>query len=350
MRTARLAACLGLGLSGCAPNDYPPWLIDHPLAWGIVASVVQPGPYSSAIEVPADRVRASALPLDTLELQALVVAPPDTPPLPPPIWIACVGYTCRFNLYSESELPPACPSPLPLSESKPCRLGEGERVRLTLGGAFSAGPEFSGTIDLLVVGSGDPDLSPETCLERLASIPRDELQRCLIQARYLELGPSWAVLAFAPDLVQQHLVDIPADWSDEPPDVHPVFLHFDVLRLGAGGLVEIQARDGDSVIVRPGERLILDPIFADDAPQPYYRPVRVADAPDLYRLEPDEERMGWRFAFTELVEDAEGDILNSFTVPDVAGPIVVHFYATDSRQGRATASLRLVVERPGDAP
>jgi hypothetical protein len=354
MRTAPFAVCLGLLAAGCVPGDNPPWLIDHPLAWGLVASVVQPGPYSSDLVVPDGQVRAAALPLDTLELQWLVVAPPDTPPLPPPIWIVCGRY-CTTELI-RSELAPGCPWPLPLSRTQPCRLGEGERVRLTLGGAFTAGPEFLGSISLIAVGSADPELTPETCLERLSTRPHADLQRCLVQTRTLELGPLWKVFVIAPALAEQHLVDdIPPDAWNEPPDTHPVLLGAEVLRYADGGPVEVFAIDGDTVPVRAGERIVVTPVFAEDAAQSYYRPVPDHLDPSRYTLDPVEEDLEFRVALTALVDDfeynfGENQLSREWVVPDHSEPVILHLYATDRRQGRAFASLRFVTEDPADAP
>ncbi|HEY8378251.1 MAG TPA: hypothetical protein VIK91_17265 [Nannocystis sp.] len=347
MRTARLAAVFGL-LPGCV-QDHPAWLIDRPLPWGIVASVVQPGPYASGLVVPDDRVRAVALPLDTLELQALVVAPPDTPALPPPIWFAC-GVACLSDLPDLARVS-ACPSPLPLAREAPCRLGEGERIRLVLGGAFSGIPQ-RGEIPLLAVGSADPDLPSETCLERLAADPREDLGACLVQSRTLALGPPWKLVDVAPVLGALLFPELPPDIRDEPVDVHPVLRHIEVVRASPAGAHLLEAHDGDSVSVRPGERITLTAVYADDALQEFYRPIQIQTATGFqFEFVPAVERIQAQFGFTVRVDDFD-PVWNAQTwrwvVPDVADPFDFHLYADDGREGRAVARLRFVPER--DAP
>lgn len=353
MWTARSAAVLGLLLAGCVPGDHPPWLIDHPTAWGLVASVVQPGPYASGLVVPKGAVRADALPLDTVELQWLVAAPPDTPPLPPPLWIVCArGCPGELRL-EDTELAPECPDPLPLSRDQPCRLGEGERIRLTLAGAFSAGPDFLGHISLAAIGSADPDLSSETCLERLSSRPYADLQRCIIQNRTLELGPPLAVFRLLPALAETYVLDVPPDAVDAP-DTHPRLSFVVLTRESEPDRLFFHA-PGETASVRVGERITVEPLFVSEAEESYLQLVTSDDDPHRLRVIPLSEHIEVRVGLTALVDDFEQPAdefsrAHSWVVPDAPDPLVLHLYVSDGRQGRAHATLRLVPEGPPGAP
>lgn len=337
---------LGVLLAGCIPDDHSTWLLDRPYNWGLHVSVVQPGPYASDLIVPEDRVRAVPLPLDTLDLQWRVLVPADGPPLPPPIWIACAE-VCPHELSSlQTELEPECPTPLPLSRARPCRLGVGEQLRVVLGGVYTAGDTFQGQLQFMAVGSADPDLSPEACLEGLARTPYPDLDRCLVQTRILALGPLWKLNEVAPQLVKERFIDVPSDIHEEPADTHPVLLGVDVVRRSASGTVELLAADGASVPMRPGERITLRARFADDARQAFYRPRKYSG--DLYyTFVPTEERVWVEYVFGAVVEDLDWDFQaheRSFTVPHDSGPIDVHLRAVDSRQGRAYFTVHLVPE------
>ncbi|WAS97517.1 hypothetical protein [Nannocystis punicea] len=345
----RIAMVVGVGLLGaCVPNDHPSWLVDHPIPWGIVASVVEPGGYSSELVVPADRVRASALPLDTLELQWLTATPPGVT-VPPPIWFVCPG---DCSLPGDDPVP-ACPFPLPLGRRENCRLGEGERIRLSLGGAYTADEFFRGYIGVLGV-TGDGTVDAETCLQRLRTIPRTDLEQCLVQKRLLELGPRSRLLTAVPTLANIYTVeDPPADLADEPPDFHPVLTGIRVRYVRLGDLVDQLVQSGDTVHVPAGRFVFLQLQYTDDSEQSYYAFSTVSGEPNHLQATPDVESIRFRTAISSLVEvrgDPDNDMLTGWRMPDESEPILVYFYMSDQRQGRAFATLRFVVEDASPAP
>lgn len=354
MRTALRLAILGL-LAACVPEDHPPWLIDHPMPWGIIATVIEPGGYSSELIVPEGHLRAAALPLDTLELQWLAVAPPGTE-LPPPIWLVCTR-SCSNDLssFSGHVLEPTCPYPLPLSRAQPCRLGEGERIRLALGGAFTADAQFSGTIPIMGISSGDPDLDPETCLQRLSARPLKGLESCLIQHRNLRLGPPWMLFAAVPALAEAITIDddLPDDVEDEPADTHPILAGIHVLRLSIHGPIKSLAADGDTVRVRAGEHITVTPALTEASEQEHYNVYRSSDGHIQIDAHLTREWIQLRAALTALVE-VHGPMFGGnpwrWIAPDDPEPIILHIYIVDSREGRAHATLTFITDDSIDAP
>ncbi|MBZ5713267.1 hypothetical protein [Nannocystis pusilla] len=342
----RTALVVGLGLlGGCVQYDRPPWVVDHPVAWGLVVRVVEPGGYSSDLVVPDGRERAEALPLDTLELQWIGVGPPDIS-VPPPTWLAC-PFGCGFP-FTYEELP-ACPVPLPLSFPETCRLGEGERVRLSLGGAYTANPEFRGWIQVMAF-TAHGDVDPETCLQRYTSLPRAGLESCLMQQRALTLGPEWKAFTTVPALMSLYPLDgeLPPDLADTPPDLNPVLTGLLVRRNGREQL----AQDGDTVRVHAGDRISVTPQYSDDSQQEYYAFTSVA-ASDHLTVMPREEQLVARIGLSAEVQeigDPLDDEIRLWVVPDDPEPVDLYLYVADTRQGRAFATLRFVAEDAAPAP
>lgn len=340
MRTCITWASLGL-LLACFPADHSLWVADRPLALGIIATVVEPGGYSSDLVVPEDRARASPLPLDTFELERHVVIPPGVE-LPPPVWIVCHN-SCTYTLSETPDLAP-CPVPLPLSTGAACRLGEGERLRVSLGGAYTANADFWGVFLVMAVSGADSDMSSETCLERMAVRPFASLERCLVQTRLLRIGPLWKALLTVPALESQDH-ELPESVRDEEPDFHPVLLGFDIVRQSGPDRVEVFAREGDDVPVRPGERLTLTPRFSPDASQSYHANYWFGSGGMGLSEEQVTEILSFRLVFSEYVGDYDPfdrRDSRSWIAPDTDEPVVMDLYALDSRQGRVRASLRFV--------
>ncbi|MCY1053871.1 hypothetical protein [Nannocystis sp. SCPEA4] len=344
----RKALVVGLGLlGGCVQYDRPPWVVDHPVAWGLIARVVEPGGYSSDLLVPEGRERAEALPLDTLELQWIGVGPPDIP-VPPPIWLVC-PFGCGFP-FDDEELP-ACPVPLPLSFPETCRLGEGERVRLSLGGAYTVSPEFRGRLEVMAV-TGHGDVDPETCLQRYTIVPRAGLEACLMQQRALTLGPEWKAFTTVPALMSLYSFDgeLPPDLAAEPPDLNPVLTGLQVLRSGRSGFHDLLVQGGDTITVHAGDRIAVRPQYSDDSQQEYYA---FTGASDRLTVMPREEQLVTRIGLSAEVHeigDPLDDEIHQWIVPDDPEPVDLYLYVADTRQGRAFATLRFVAEDAAPAP
>lgn len=339
-RRAALALSLAALACACIPPTEP-WLIDRPIAWGIRASVVQPGGYSSGLVVPAGQARATALPLDTLELEWAGAGPPGTT-FAPPIWLALSSDNLG-DLVRAGPLEP-CPDLVPLALDRPCLLGQGERLRFALGGAFTNGDSQFLRIRVLALASaGDP----ATCLERLQTDPPPDLTDCELMTRALALGPLPSLLdAIAEYLPPEiELPEIPPEVADDEPDTHPRILGFDIARESPAGRVALFAADGDTVPVRAGERVIVAVRFDEFAAQKYDRVVRTD--PPTNRIDTMTESLRVRIGLTTLVDGYTpigAGHAHRWIAPDSREPVDVFFHVTDSREGRAFARLRFVTE------
>lgn len=350
MRGASRLVCLAGLLTGCLPAEPPYWWIDHPMNWGVRVSVTQPGGYASGIEVPEGQVRAAALPLDTVELEWLALAP-DGVELAPPVWIAC--QRCAYGQFPGPDLP-ACPRPLPVFLAESCRLGEGVRLPLTFAGASTGS---FGALDLLVVGSADPDLSPETCLQRLLTPPRTGLERCLVMDRQYLIG-SFAVGSglpeptgpFDPPEPEPNGPAIPPEVLEQAPDTHPIVDGFWVARRSTDGRSEVAVPVGGEVEVRAGDAIEVEIRVAPESFQEYAFLTVASDGGIgwISRM----ESVSARAAVTALVDDFHEEDWGRrrFVVPADTGPFTMYFYVSDSREGRTAASLRFVPEDMSESP
>lgn len=340
MRGPSRLVCLAGLLAGCLPNEAPFWLIDHPVTWGIKISVTRPGGYSTGLIVPPGQVRASALPLDTIELEWLTLAPEGTE-LAPPIWIRCPN-TCDFDL-TPDELP-ACPEPTPLQVFSMCRLGEGHRLPLVLAGAKNNA--LSGSMSVMAIGSADPELSPETCLQRLVTEPKRDLASCLMIFRAYAIGQS--VPGGLPDPSGPFDPPGPDDPPDVPPqiaDTHPTVEGFWVTAPGGERLVPV----GSEVRVKPG-LVAIEAELAQDAEQTFFYPVPSGAG---YMWVQGQEIVQFRAASSGWVERWEyfgAERRIEIVVQEGLEPFELYFYFADSRQGRATATLRIVPEDMSKTP
>lgn len=345
MRQRTLVALTLLG-GACIPYE-PYWLVTEATYVGIRLTVVEPGGYSSLLRVPPGQRRTTALPLDTVELEWLVATPPDVT-LEPPIWILC-DFACQTIFGAGPDPGPLadCPFPTPIALWEPCRLGEGHRLRLGLDGAHSLNNSPSILSSVLVVGSRSPDVSPATCLERLTAKTPADLQPCLIGLRDFPFGPYWAALPFSPEYDA-----VPPELLIEDADTHPDITGFRVIRgFGPNIVDELLAAPGDTVTVRPHERISVIPVLVDRARQDYStvdysegaEPI-VTSATEAISIDAwmtalvdDFEEPGY---FNMLAEEVR------WTVPDQLEPATLYVSVRDSRAGRALAILRFVAESP----
>jgi hypothetical protein len=338
---------LGLLLlvAACIPDEGGSWLIARPTNWGIIATVVQPGGYSSGIVVPEGRQRASALPLDTLELQWLALAPPGTT-LGPPTWYA---------LRNTSVSPPAppdeplddCPALLPLSLAAPCRLGAGERLQIALGGTSTVNADFRGELGIVAVGSTDDAMTAEDCAARYLDprTPSTDLRSCLFMERRLMLGPLIQLIDSVPEEVAKFIdVEIPPEAFDEEPDTHPVLESF-LVTPGAGD--PIMAGDGDTVHVRAGDRIRVTWTYAEGSEQDYFWLINDLEDLERYIVVMLKEVLIEDVALSRYVDEFDEKIdRRSWIAPDGPEPLLMHFYAADTREGRLAATLRFVSDLP----
>lgn len=337
----RLFGLSAVVLVACVPTE-PDWLLTAPRFSSVRLEVVEPGGYGSLLNVPPGRLRATPLPLDTIELEWQIAAPLDVE-VQPPIWLVC-STDCVVTGPLDSILGDVedCPEPLPLGVHVTCRLGEGHRIRVGLAGAYTlARPE----LPLILVGSREADLSPATCLERLGTRPRGDLAPCIVALWDVQLGPAWAVLPFDSDAAP------PPELLAQDVDVNPEFAGFEVTRQRGGEREQFVVDVGASVGVRRRDRLTVAPIFAPGEAQTFW--ITVDDLEMMpWSGEPTEraEKLVYRAWFSARVDDFDPvhsghqDRPISWVVPDDVEPTLLFVDLHDGRSGHASAELLFVAE------
>lgn len=342
----RLLAAAAILLAACLPAEVQ-WQVTDSRFRGVRIEVVQPGPYASLLKVPRDRRRATVLPLDTVELEWFVAAPPGVE-VPPPIWILCpegcfqLDVTTGVLLDTLADLTD-CASPLPLGAPSPCRLGDGHRIRVTLGGAHTITGQ---SLELLLVGARHQALSPATCLERLRTQPRDELKSCLVGVWRPKFGPDWAMLPFDPAADA-----IPPEVLAQEADTNPGIRSFVVTRELGSERQEIVVEPGETVGVRPGERVTVKARLARGSKQVYLESSGGdKDIPWSGRLNERTESLEFRAWFSAVVAGFDRDYNDwengpiTWTVPEEFESTILWVDLRDNRSGRAFAELFFVVE------
>jgi len=326
----------------CIPLE-PDWLVVDARFRGILVEVVEPGGYGSLLNVPPDRHRAFVLPLDTIELEWSVATPPGHE-LQPPIWIACSG-ECGLSLWNWSDFAglPDCPEPMPVGIGHSCRLGEGHRIRVSMGGAYA--PEGTG-FALVIVGSRHPDVTPAACLERLSTSPRGRLEPCIVVLREPPIDDTLFGLPFTPEAA-----DAPPEVLAQEADTNPTVLGFTVTRERGGVRDDLVVDLGTAVPVRRGDRLHVEPRLAGDAAQEYW--ISVGDdegVPWSGTLERRTEQFEYDVSFSEHVvyDPPDATVLPlTWVVPHDVVPTTLWLDIRDDRHGQAFVELQFVAE--GDA-
>ena len=280
------------------------------------------------------------MPGDTLEWRWHGAGPQGTL-LRPPIWVWW-GDGLFLSLPTQGAALPACPQPILLSTPL-CRLGEGERVRMTLGQpeAVSDGPDVS-----VVAIASDGDLvEPETCLQRALSERNADLRGCLIAFRKVQLGPSWFLWTYPPHKFAPSIpLDLlPPEFFDEPANFNPALaeIHVEHGAAAPGGDLVV---DGETIVVRPGEPITVTLRLDDDAAQTYFVPG--PKAPDghypgatlLEHVEVD-------VRLDAEVDDylaTDANLEHRWTAPDFPEPLTLYIRVHDERLSFAFATLRFV--------
>ncbi|MFZ6181741.1 hypothetical protein [Nannocystis pusilla] len=346
MRTLALGAAILCG-AACIPFA-PYWWIEDARLFGTRMTVVEPGGYSTLLEVPPGQQRASALPLDTVEVEWLFAAPADTE-VQPPIWLACTRPGCIEAFYNRGHGLLDCPLPLPFDIPWACRLGEGHKIRFGFAGAFTLELDsaFAG-LSLLAIGSRTPEVPSATCVERYQKSPHVGLEQCLIGRDVHIPGPLWAVLPFAPELGE-----LPLEVVTQAPDTHPDIVGFRVSRERGADRIELLVEPEDTVIVEPGEHITVLPLLIGGGVQDY---VDVYD-PDGPGPEPTELLRGFEQVYLEAYVSAVVDQYDSpsrfdpdadieWVVSDHPEPLTVFVVARDDRAGVGLARLHFAGKTP----
>lgn len=184
-------------------------LTDEPVVVGLSLAVIEDGPYATDLaSLPADRPRAEVLPLDTVELDALVVDVDGPRPLEEAAWVLC-GDGCLGSLAAQGErygaLEPCAEDSA--GRSYACLAGRGARPQVVMP-AIVPSRDPPGVVPrgayaflraAVIVGSPEGP-STDECLAQLLGT-RDELWGCAIGVRELPYGPPWALRELIEELM-----------------------------------------------------------------------------------------------------------------------------------------------------
>jgi hypothetical protein len=282
-------ACLAL-LSGCG-DQLPPVekIAEHRL---LSAPVHVVGPYDPEA-VPDDRVRAQAMPGETVEVRPFAVSPegvvdPDDLDLR---WIACELFPGRgeFACILESfplslDTLPACDFPSlndviaagePIAIETPCLLDAGTSPTFDV--PVSEGVLSGADLELTAIGSTPGGTSTERCADELlsgqANVPND----CIYGVQTVSIGPKLRLLDW---LVQLGFdvgdLEVPDPDDIDEPDLHPVVTSFRVSVLGDDGEPVGEPIDvplGGEFEARAGQRLRIDTTSPESDLQDYLIPI-----------------------------------------------------------------------------
>lgn len=208
-------------MSGCFDEARSPRVLtDDPVVMGVSLSVVEDGPYAVDLaSLPANRLRADVLPLDTVELDALAATVDGPLPLDDAAWVLC-GDGCLPTMERQGQrdgvLPPCTEDAA--AHAYACLAGRGVRPRVVMPAVFppsdlawSAGA--SAFVRMAVIAGSPGGPTTDECLQQLVVGPRDSLWGCAIGVRELSYGPEWTLQALLPELGFE---DYPQDWVLPP--------------------------------------------------------------------------------------------------------------------------------------
>lgn len=337
-----------VGLAGCIPPSPPPWVVGYPVTWGISTQVVAADPLAQyVLDVPG-RTRSELVPGDTLEWR-WHGAGPEGASLRPPIWLWW-GDGLFLSLPTQGAPLPACPQPILLSTPL-CRLGEGERVRMTLGEPAEAVSDVPNVSVVAVASDGD-QVEPETCLQRALSERDADLRGCLIAFREVRLGPSWFLWIYPPHKFAPSipLDRLPPEFFDVPANFNPMLTAIHV-RHGAAAPGGDLVVDGDTVVVRPGEPITVTLRLDDDAAQTYV--IAGQKQPDgRYPGKTMQEDVKVAVRLDAEVDDylaTDTNLEHRWTAPDFPEPLTLYIRVQDGRLSFAFATLHFV-SAPAGSP
>jgi hypothetical protein len=271
----RLAGLAAVAVCGCLEEPRSLWeLTDDPVVMGISLSVVEDGPYAADLApLPANRPRAEVLPLDVVELDALVANVDGPLALDEAVWVLC-GDGCLGTMAvqgrREGVLPPCTVDAA--SHAWACLAGRGVRPRVVLPAVYPPpeGPWSGGVsvfVRMAVIAGGPGGPTTDECLQQLLLGPRTELWGCAVGVKELRYGPEWTLQQLLPELgygdytgawslpplvtrllppnaapwVEQVRLGAPEDFTFGEPDEHiePRSVH-EVLEIEAGTEVMIE--------------------------------------------------------------------------------------------------------------
>lgn len=373
---ARIAWLVAVLCCACTdPVRFSYVLTDEPVVVGVSLAVIEDGPYGSDLaSLPADRPRAEVLPLDTVELDALVVDVDGPRALDDAAWVLC-GDGCLAALAAQGErygaLEPCAEDSA--ARSFACLAGRGERPRVVmpaivpdLDSAFIV-PRGAHAFVRAAVIVGRPDgPSTDECLEQLIG-SRTAVWGCAIGVRELPYGPPWALRELLEELLEvqetsayglpgylQSLA-LELEYPPLPPIVTELLPPNAAPRIEAVRIGPLSAVLGDdpSLEPRPVDAPIELEAGAEVALQPVVSPrdqqlVLHATGPDSWVGDYESVSLqGWSdtplgrsfgpYGFTV------SDRLLVLETPEEEGPVRLYLLLTDSRFGVSWLTLDLQV-------
>lgn len=349
---------------GCSePYERPRLLTDEPVVIGISLSVVEDGPHASDVaSLPADRPRAEVLPLDTVELDALVADADGPRDLADAAWVLCggLGSGCLASLELQGErygvLEPCTETSAATAFA--CEAGRGVRPRTVLPAFDADEPGFPPTpgaeaFQRAAVVTGSPGgPTTEACLQQLLIGPRSDLRGCAIGVTALVYGPPWEIEPLLEELgfvVSGELPELPELVTQLlPPNAAP---RIEQVRVGLRedfvfGQPDdhLEARSiHEPIEVEAGTVATIEPII----PQRDQQLVLDRSGPDAWigRTETVVYDLWADAPIASSVRDEYVQWHEQFPVhvPDDEGPIHIYVLVTDSREGVSWFTLELEV-------
>jgi hypothetical protein len=264
-------ACLVAASASACTDPYRALgvLTDAPAVVGISVSVVEGGPHAGDIaSLPPDRRRAEVLPLDTVELDALVVDIDGPLSLEDAAWVLC-GDPCLPSLERQGERGGALEACAPDSaaHSIACLAGRGERPQLVMPAFLEATsfPRGASAFErvAVIVGEGAGGPTTDECLEQLVHGPRVDMRGCGVGVRQLPYGPEWVLVELLPEDLSGYDFGIffspPAIVAQLlPPNAAP---QIEQVLLVVDGNTDVEPRSIDGTLdVVTGEAVTIQPV------------------------------------------------------------------------------------------
>jgi hypothetical protein len=241
---------------GCFERPDPPWLLDESVEiLAVRAEVIVDSPDAATLApIPADRLRAEALPGDKIRA-SLVAASQSGIAEPDDIdahWFICRDFECVNELRDFDMFSP-CDGTLDRGEG--CSLGTGPSKEFVLPPITDTYLVNLAPADINIgVVLGTPE-GPGTgeCVVRLRRRPYPSLAGCSLFQHIMYGGPSWKVA----ELIGLELdpESFPEQIRFVPPNFNPEVERFDVAIRGADGTRQLVVTSGEHVGVREGERV-----------------------------------------------------------------------------------------------
>ncbi len=327
------------GLTACAPQLDPPWLLTQPRELALEVEVVEQGPYGERL-MPRPRTPRDALPLDTIRLRPWVVdgaGPVDLDSLDAAWWMCASIGGCLTGLPVASR--PAC-STDQFEPSEPCRLAEGAETTVRLADIPAQQLEPSSALDLLngiTVGfmaspEGGPGL--DTCIARLDA--RQPLGECLLMERLLGVGPLSDLVALIEALGGDVGLELGETLLARPRNYNPAVMELSV----SYGSTSVRVPAGTRLSV-PRNVEVLVGIVPDDQDLDSYE---VIVAEQLVLFSDDLTTQWWFDARVDRTDTLPGQLTARWSADGAVDEVRAYVVLRDNRGGEALGWLDFELE------